>query len=237
MKRFFAATTAVVLVLAAWTLAMAASAGPGLTADEALTKLKEGNIRFVAGASVHPDQDAARRQDTAQNGQHPFATILTCSDSRVPPELVFDQGLGDLFVVRVAGNVAATDEIASIEYGAEHLGTPLVVVLAHTKCGAVTAVVKNEHVTENIAKLVAPIVPAVKGVEARFATTDVDEIISKSIEANMWQAIADMFAKSPVLKKLAAAGKIKVIGAIYDVDSGSVWWSGEHPSQNMLLGK
>lgn len=237
MKRFFAATAVAVLVLASWTAAMAASAGPGLTADEALTKLKEGNLRFVAGALVHPHQEPARRLETARNGQHPFATVLTCSDSRVPPEVVFDQGLGDLFVVRVAGNVAATDEIGSIEYGADHLGTPLVVVLAHTKCGAVTAVVKNEHVTENIAKLVAPIVPAVKGVKERFTTSDVDEIISKSIEANMWQAIADMFAKSPVLKKLAAEGKIKVIGALYNVETGSVWWSGEHPSQNTLLAK
>jgi carbonic anhydrase len=165
----------------------------------------------VAGASVHPRQEAARRSETGQNGQHPFATVLTCSDSRVPPEVLFDQGIGDVFVVRVAGNVASTDEIGSIEYGADHLGTPLVVVLAHTKCGAVTAVVKDEHLTPNIAKLVAPIVPAVKGVKARFSTSDTDEIISKSIEANMWQAIADMFAKSPVIKKLAAEGKIKVI--------------------------
>jgi len=237
MKRIFAATAVAVWILAAWTAAMASSAGPGLTPDDALTKLREGNTRFVAGASVHPRQEAARRSETGQNGQHPFATVLTCSDSRVPPEVLFDQGIGDVFVVRVAGNVASTDEIGSIEYGADHLGTPLVVVLAHTKCGAVTAVVKDEHVTPNIAKLVAPIVPAVQGVKTRFSSNDMDEIISKSIEANMWQAIADMFAKSPVIKKLAAEGKIKVIGALYDVDSGAVWWSGEHPSQKMLLAK
>jgi carbonic anhydrase len=237
MKRFFAATAMAALFLAAATAAMAFSAGPGVTADEALTKLKEGNTRFVAGASVQPHQDAARRQETATGGQHPFATVLTCADSRVPPEVVFDQGLGDVFTVRVAGNVAATDEIGSIEYGAEHLGTALVVVLGHTKCGAVTAVVKGEHVTPNIEKLVAPIVPAVTGVRERFASADTEEIISKAIEANVWQAIADMYAKSPLLKKMAAQGKVKIVGALYDVDSGRVDFLGEHPNQNLLLGK
>lgn len=98
--------------------------------------------------------------------------------------------------------------IGSIEYGAEHLGAPLVVVLGHTKCGAVTAVVKGEPVTENIGKLVAPIVPAVAGVRERFTSVDTDELISRSIEANVWQAIADMYAASPLLKKLSAEGKI-----------------------------
>ena len=111
------------------------------------------------------------------------------------------------------------------------------VVLAHTKCGAVTAVVKGEHVTENIGKLVAPIVPAVASVKSRFATDDLAELINRSIEANMWQAIADTYAKSPLLKKMAADGKIKVVGALYDIDSGDVHWFGEHPSNAALLAK
>ncbi len=237
MKRFFAATVVAAFVAMTCLGAMASSDGPKVTADEALTRLKEGNTRFVGGASVAPHQDAARRQETTAHGQHPFATILGCADSRVPAELVFDQGVGDLFMVRVAGNVAATDEIGTIEYGAEHLGVPLVVVLGHTNCGAVTAVVKNEPVTENIGKLVTPIVPAVKGVKERFATSDVGEIIAKSIEANVWQAIADMYAKSPLLKKMAAQGKLRVVGALYHTDSGEVQWLGEHPHQDMLLGR
>jgi len=236
MKRFFAATAMAAFLLTA-PAAMASSSSPGLTADQALTKLTEGNTRFVAGASVQPHQDAARRHETATGGQHPFVTVLTCSDSRVPPEVVFDQGLGDVFTVRVAGNVAATDEIGSIEYGADHLHTPLVVVLGHTKCGAVTAVVKGEEVTPNIEKLVAPIVRAVKGVRQRFAAADTEELINKAIEANVWQAIADMYAKSPALKKLAATGKIKIVGALYDVDSGKVRFMGEHPNNALLLGK
>lgn len=236
MKRFFAALAMAAWGLAAVPAAMATSEGPGLTPDQALTKLTEGNTRYVAGASVQPHQDAARRHETATGGQHPFATVLTCSDSRVPPEILFDQGLGDVFTVRVAGNVAATDEIGSIEYGADHLRTPLVVVLGHTKCGAVTAVVKGEEVTPNIEKLVAPIVPAVNGVRQRFATADTAELVDKAIEANVWQAIADMYAKSPVLKKLAAQGKVKIVGAIYDIDSGKVRFLGEHPSNTLLLG-
>lgn len=237
MKRFFAATAMAAFLALGGVAALASSGGPSVTAEEALLRLKEGNTRFVAAANVGPRQDAARRHETATGGQHPFATVLSCADSRAPVELLFDQGVGDVFVVRVAGNVAATDEIGTIEYGAEHLGVPLVVVLAHTKCGAVTAVVKNEPVTENIGKLVAPIVPAVQGVKSRFASSGVDELISRSIEANMWQAINDIYAKSPLLKKMAAEGKIKVVGALYDIDSGEVHWFGEHPANGVLLDK
>ncbi|MHC1711589.1 MAG: carbonic anhydrase [Solidesulfovibrio sp.] len=237
MKRFIAIIAMAAFLATSGATAMAYSGGPGVTADEAISKLKEGNQRFVAGANVGPHQDAARRHDTSVNGQHPVAVVLGCADARVPVEVLFDQGVGDIFTVRVAGNVAATDEIGSIEYGAEHLGAPLVVVLAHTKCGAVTAVVKNEHVTENIGKLVAPIVPAVKGVKSRFANSSLEELISRSIEANMWQAISDMYAKSPLLKKMAAEGKVKVVGALYDIDSGAVQWFGEHPAEGPLLDK
>lgn len=236
MKRFIAATATAAFLVAMCAAALASSGGSGITADEAQAKLMEGNTRFVSRASVAPHQDAARRHETATAGQHPIATVLSCADSRAPVEILFDQGVGDIFTVRVAGNVAATDEIGTIEYGAEHLGVPLVVVLAHTKCGAVTAVVKNEPVTENIGKLVAPIVPAVKGVKSRFASSSLDEIISRSVEANMWQAISDIYAKSPLLKKMAADGKIKVVGALYDIDSGEVYWFGEHPGVGAMLG-
>jgi len=234
MQRLSMAGVTLVLVLAAFP-SWAASGAPGVSADEALSKLVEGNARFVAGSLLHPDQDAARRQDTGANGQHPFAVVLTCADSRVPPEVVFDQGLGDLFVVRVAGNVAATDEIGSIEYAADHLGSALVVVLGHTKCGAVTAVVKKEPTTPSIGKLVAPIAPAVARVKKQFPSAGPDEIISKSVEANVWQAMADMHATSALLKRLEAQGKVKIVGAIYDVDSGQVRFLGEHPQKAARL--
>ena len=106
-------------------------------ADEALQKLIAGNARFAAGEPTAQHQDQARRCETVAGGQHPYVTILSCADSRVPPEIVFDAGLGDLFVIRIAGNVADTDEIATIEYGVGHLNSPLIVVMGHTKCGAV----------------------------------------------------------------------------------------------------
>ena len=111
--------------------------------DQALQKLKSGNDRLVAGRRLFPNQGAPRLKDTAAQGQHPYVTILSCSDSRVPLEHMFDAGFGDLFVVRVAGNVADDDEIGTIEYGVGHLHTPLLLVLGHTKCGAVTAVAKG----------------------------------------------------------------------------------------------
>lgn len=234
MKRLSTAGVALVLVLASFPV-WAATVSPGVSADAALTKLKEGNARFAAGTLRHPNQDVARRQDIGANGQHPFAVVLACADSRVPPEVIFDQGLGDLFVVRVAGNVAATDEIGSIEYAADHLGTALVVVLGHTKCGAVTAVVKKEPTTASIGKLVSPIAPAVARVEKQFPTASQEEIIRRSVEANVWQAIADTYKTSFLLKRLAAQGKVNIVGAIYDVDSGQVRFLGEHPHKATLL--
>lgn len=136
----------------------AAQAATPLNSDTALAALKDGNARFVAGKPTRPNQDAARRTDVAK-GQNPFAALISCADSRVAPELVFDQGLGDLFIVRVAGNVANTDEIGSSEYGVEHLGAPLLVVLGHTKCGAVAAVMQGAEVHGNIPGAVKNIAP------------------------------------------------------------------------------
>src|SRR5688572_831747 len=138
----------------------AAAAPQAVTADQALKSLASGNERFVASTSEHPRTDQDRRRLTYSGGQHPIATVLSCSDSRAPVEIVFDQGIGDLFVVRVAGNVSDVDEIATIEYGVGHLHTPLIVVLGHTKCGAVTAVVDGAELHGNLALLVDNIIPA-----------------------------------------------------------------------------
>ncbi|MEK7804022.1 MAG: carbonic anhydrase, partial [Deltaproteobacteria bacterium] len=119
-------------------IVFASSAGPGISADEALKKLIDGNNRFVQSAQAQKDIGNNRRTELTK-GQHPFAVILSCSDSRVPPEHIFDQGLGDIFVVRVAGNVADSIELGSVEYAAEHLGVPLILVLGHQSCGAVKA--------------------------------------------------------------------------------------------------
>src|SRR5262245_9624613 len=137
-----------------------------LLRDASLMLLKEGNARFAAGKQLHPNQDAERRASTVAQGQEPFATILACSDSRDPVELVFDRGIGDLFVVRVAGNVAGVRELATVEYGVGHLHTPLLIVMGHSKCGAVTAVVQGAELHGHLQSLAEKIKPAANKVKA-----------------------------------------------------------------------
>ncbi len=139
----------------------AADNGTTINADEALHLLLAGNERFAAGKPEHPHTDLSRVESTAKNGQAPFAAVLSCADSRVPVETVFDRGVGDLFVVRVAGNVADSGTLASVEYAAEHLHTPLVVVMGHTQCGAVKAAVDNAQLDGSLPALIDLIRPAV----------------------------------------------------------------------------
>lgn len=214
----------------------ARAAAPGLSAVESQRLLKEGNIRYTEGQMRHPHQDRERRALTSAQGQHPLAAVLACSDSRVPPEIIFDQGLGDLFVVRVAGNVAATDEIGSIEYAVDHLNTPLVVVLGHTQCGAVKAVLEGAKVSPNIAALVEPIKPAVARAKEDQPGAAQDVLLAAAIKDNVWQAIADMLEQSPIIREKVKAGQVRVVGAVYDIDTGKVEWLGPHPDQESLLG-
>jgi carbonic anhydrase len=215
----------------------AKSAGPGVTPDEAVKMLKEGNDRYAGGTVTHPNQDPQRRGATASMGQQPFATVISCSDSRVPVEILFDAGVGDVFVIRVAGNVADVDETGSIEYGVDHLGTPLLVVLGHTKCGAVTAVVQKAELHGNIVPLVDNIIPAVAKAQAQNPNLSGDALIPKAIEANVWQVIEDIFKNSHTVRDSAKAGHVKVLGAMYDIESGKVEWMGPHPNQDALLAK
>jgi carbonic anhydrase len=224
----------VVSVLAA--PAAAGPAGPGVSPEEALKMLKEGNARYLKDKPTHPRQGQERRALTAGQGQHPFATVLSCSDSRVPVELIFDQGIGDLFVVRVAGNVAANDEIGSIEYAVEHLGTALILVLGHSQCGAVTAVVEGAKLTGNLPALLAPIKPAMERAKADNPGAAEEALIEAAIKANIFQAMEDVLQKSPVIKTDVKAGKVKLLGALYKVDTGEVQWLGPPPDQERLLG-
>jgi carbonic anhydrase len=194
----------------------------GIPHADALLLLTAGNCRFAAGESIHFQQDPLRRSETARNGQTPFAAILTCSDSRVSPELIFDQGIGCLFVVRVAGNVAQTDEVASLEYAVNHLGTRLVVVLGHTKCGAVTAVVDGAITDPNLEKLVKPIEPAVAQVLDATPALSGPALLDAAIRANVAQAIADILRLSPSLTLAVTRGQVRIVGAIYDIESGKV---------------
>ncbi len=191
---------------------------PTFHAEEALRALREGNRRFAAGRAVHPHQDAARREEILP-GQRPFAVILACSDSRVPPEVIFDQGLGDLFVVRTAGHVVDDVALGSIEYAVEHLGVPLVVVLGHTRCGAVTAALHSDEAPGHIAAVVQAILPAVQ--EARSLPGDP---LANAIGAHIRRVVAHLRAASPILAEREHAGTLRIVGARYHLENGEVEW-------------
>lgn len=212
-------------------VAFADAHGKKPSPDACVQMLKQGNERFVTGKSTHPHADAKRlKQAGSENqGDHAYATVITCSDSRVPVELLFDAGVMDIFVIRVAGNVCDTDEVGSIEYGLAHVNTPVLVVLGHTQCGAVTAVTHAEHgeghkLERNIPPLVDNIIPAVKKAIKEHKDVHGDAIIPYAIEENVWQGVEDLFMKSPSTRQLVKSGKAKVVGAIYDVGTGEVKW-------------
>lgn len=222
----------------AWQGAQAASdekAPAGLTPEEAVSRLKEGNFRFCHDHCLHPHEDAKRRVQTAVGGQHPFAAVLTCSDSRVPVEIVFDQGIGDIFTIRVAGNVCGADELGTIEYVVEHLGAPLLVVLGHTDCGAVTAATVGMEVHGTIKAIVDKISPAVEQAHVAHPELNGKALVPCAIEANVWHAVEELLKNSIIARRQIEAGKLKVVGAIYDVKSGQVNWLGEHPQQAQWL--
>jgi len=201
------------------------------TPQESLDILKDGNRRFYTARFQHPHADAERIRlaATHDQGDYAYATVVACSDSRVPVELLFDAGIMDLFVIRVAGNVCDGDEIGSVEYGLAHVHTPVLVILGHTGCGAVTAVTHRLHgdkhkLERNIPGLIDNIVPAVQKAEAAHKELHGDAIIPFAVEQNVWQEIENLFLNSPVSRNLVAEGKAIVVGAVYDLNSGKVKW-------------
>jgi carbonic anhydrase len=189
-----------------------------IAADSVLAELKSGNNRHVAHRYQHPHETLDRRRQLV-SGQHPHAEILSCSDSRVPPEIVFDQGLGDLFIVRVAGNVAADAEIGSLEYGAEHLHVPVIVALGHESCGAVTAAVQGGPPEGHIATLVSLIKPAVE--KTRGMPGDP---VENAVRMNVEMVVKQLRSSTPILSELVAHGKLRIVGAVYSIETGSVTW-------------
>lgn len=211
-------------VLSAWgALAFASGGGVGVTADEALQKLLDGNKRYVESKLNACGESTAAAREKLANSQKPYAIILSCSDSRVPPEIIFDKGLGEIFVIRVAGNVPDPVVLGSIEYAAEHLGSPLVVVLGHERCGAVTAAVDAKGKPEgNIGAIIKTIAPAVKQARLEAKGKAKAELVETAINDNVRLVAANITRQSPVLKHLVKEGKLKVVTAKYDLDDGKV---------------
>jgi carbonic anhydrase len=189
---------------------------PTVSAEQALKLLLEGNQRFVAGKLVHPNQTPARRAEAAK-GQHPFAAVLVCSDSRTPPEIIFDRGLGDIFTVRVAGNVADQVVIESLGYSVKHLGVRVVMVLGHRGCGAVTAAVEgDEKDKEDIREIVKELEPAVRA--SRGMPGDpVENAVRENVKLVMRK-----LAASQALSAMVRSGELKIVGGVYDLDTGTI---------------
>lgn len=198
-----------------------------ITASAALQRLKEGNKRFVSGVRSIDTLIRQTQRSEFLDGQEPFAIILGCSDSRVPAEIVFDQGLGDLFVIRVAGNIVAPSQIGSIEFAAERFGTQLVVVLGHSMCGAVIATIdeleqpSNDR-SANVLSIVNRIRPSVAPLYNTSLRNDPDELLNAAIRANILTATNHLRHGSQVLEQLILNNKLTVVGAEYSLETGIV---------------
>ena len=201
-----------------------AAAGPppsdGISGDEALHRIMAGNARYLAN-KMHVRDFAAGRAARA-TAQHPIASILSCADSRVGPEFLFDQGPGDLFVVRVAGNILEEEGLASLEYGAQFLGVPLIFVLGHSNCGAVDAAIKvmkdNATLPGHLPGLIEQIKPAVEAAQKTQPT----DLLSAAIAENVRQTVQHVTGAKPMLADMIAAGTVKVAGGVYDIATGRV---------------
>lgn len=189
------------------------------TAEEAKQLLIEGNQRFVSGEVLYDDLSLDKRKALTANGQHPFAVIVSCSDSRVTPEILFDQSLGDLFVIRNAGNVIDTIGLGSIEYGVAHLEAPLILVLGHVNCGAVKAVVDGTEAQGSLPEIIKKIQPAYE--KAKLDTQNESDLYEKCAEENVRQAISEI-RKSTVIQHLERENKLEIIGGKYDITTGEV---------------
>ena len=197
-----------------------------ISAIEALTRLREGNHRFVSDLR-NSDEPASRARHQLPSGKEPFAIVLGCSDARVPAEIVFDQGLGDLFVIRVAGNIVASSQIGSVEFAAERFGTPLVVVLGHSRCGAVLATLEElmrprEKQSRNLRSIVDRIRPSVETLLATDLRHDSEALVRHAIRSNVRVSATHLRHGSEVLEPRIQEGSLLVVGAEYSLETGVV---------------
>jgi carbonic anhydrase len=194
------------------------AAAPPLSGEKAFMKLKLGNRRHAESRPLRPHQNMMWRMSLTQ-AQHPFACVLTCADSRVPPEFLFDAGLGDLFVVRVAGNIVDDAVLGSLEYAVEHLHVGLIVVLGHERCGAVAATVEGGASHDHVASLLKAIQPAVEA-----ARRQKGNLLENAIRENTLRSVRQLQNSRPVLSKAHDEHKLVISGGVYDLDTAKVQW-------------
>lgn len=206
------------ILLTAFAINMQIShAAQNISAEEAILKLKQGNQRFITMHEKHPDADKKRRKEMLK-GQHPFVAILSCSDSRVPPEIIFDQGLGDIFEIRNAGNVLDEHIIGSIEYAVMHCGVKLIVIMGHQDCGAIAATLSGKSETKYIKSLEDSIMPAVEDCKKKGLEINSDNVV----KAHVFQDIQELLAQDSDLVKYMQQNNVQIIGAYYHLDTGKV---------------
>lgn len=198
-----------------------------ITSNEALERLVSGNKRYLNGETQYTELVNEQRRNNLVGGQEPWAVILGCSDSRVPGEIIFDHGLGDLFVIRVAGNIVAPSQVGSIEFAVEAYGTPLVVVLGHTNCGAIHATLdalKNPEATHshNLNSIVSRIRPSLETLVETDLAKSPDELAKYAVRANIRASVSQIQYSSPILEQRVQSGQLKVVGAQYSLDTGKV---------------
>ena len=216
MKRAGAVLVGLVVLASFGVEAVAAQESSPASGESALQKLLDGNKRYVEAKLSHPDQTAERRAEVAK-GQHPFAVIVSCSDSRVPPEIIFDQGLGDLFVIRLAGNILDDAALGSLEYAVEHLGVRHIMVLGHERCGAVDATLKGGEAPGHIGSLVNAIRPAVEK-----AKNQPGDVLDNAVRTNVTMVVQQLKSSGPILEDLFKKGALTIDGARYDLEDGVV---------------
>jgi carbonic anhydrase len=215
MVKRFVLLALVILSIITTRAVIAAVAPATMSAGDSLKLLLEGNQRFVDGKLEHPNQTLARRIEVAK-GQHPFAALLACSDSRTAPEIIFDRGLGDIFVVRVAGNVADQVVIESLDYSVKHLGVRLVMILGHNRCGAVIAAVAGHEEEGDVGPMLTELRPAVAASKGMSG-----DPVANAVRENV-KLVMEKIATSEELSAMVESGELKIIGGIYDLDTGKI---------------
>jgi carbonic anhydrase len=211
-------------------LVLAAGGSYSHTPQDILNQLKSGNERFVADKPAPWHADGVLRASLAP-GQHPLACVITCADSRVSPELLFDQSLGDLFVCRVAGNVVTPEITGSVDYAVEHLSVPLVIVLGHTKCGAVNATIANPEMTGPIGSIVSRIAPCVSSCLQNHVTGD--ELLNCAVSTNANMGCVSLLQNSTVVQAAVKSGHCMLVSAVYDITTGNVEWETQLAAVNL----
>ncbi len=201
--------------------------------QQALEAIKAGNSRYLSGNTVHFEVNKEKREISASDGQQPVAIVLGCSDSRVPVEMVFDQGLAEVFVVRVAGNVCGLSELASIEYGVKVLQIPLIIVLGHSDCGAVKAAVDSAVsgavFPGHLPGLIQQMAPAVAAARRTHPDQKGKDLVQSAATSNIWLAASEIYGGSTIVKNAVFANKLKIVAAMRDIKSGKVTFLGEYP--------